>query len=291
MRQLRFPKAGSPHVNALAFSLDSRFLAAGSDSAGSRVWEVTATRPRIQPIPRSVCGIFFTSDAGLLIVPWTGNSRTVAPDDTVTFPEPLDRRATVSAAISADGRLYLRAIMSGSDCTVVCRDVRDGRLLWSEGPRRGAGWRVRCAGGRVAVIDWSGLRLLDQETGRRLATMTAARFGGLGLRGVALSPDGSCIASAVGGVVVICEADSGKIVTRLPSPGETEPPLLFSPDGRTLFTAAVAGRVRSWETAGWREQPEFDAGVGSVRSLAASPDGMLLAAGGTEGRLAVWDAG
>jgi WD40 repeat protein len=50
------------------------------------------------------------------------------------------------------------------------------------------------------------------------------------------------------------------------------------------------GTVRVLDFATRRESERFDWDIGPIRSLTASPDGMTFAAGGTEGRVVVWDA-
>jgi WD40 repeat protein len=61
------------------------------------------------------------------------------------------------------------------------------------------------------------------------------------------------------------------------------------PAGRTL--AAVQGsQVVLFDTVGWTVRQRLDPGVGVLCAVAFSPDGLLGAAAGTRGRVAVWDA-
>jgi WD40 repeat protein len=64
----------------------------------------------------------------------------------------------------------------------------------------------------------------------------------------------------------------------------------FSPDGRTVLTAAMDGTVRVWDANTGAEVRAFEWGIGKVRAAAVSPDGALCAAGSDSGHLVVWDA-
>jgi WD40 repeat protein len=47
--------------------------------------------------------------------------------------------------------------------------------------------------------------------------------------------------------------------------------------------------VRTWDAHTGEALATYAPGVGPVRSLASAPDGLTAAAGGTAGRVAVWD--
>ncbi len=63
----------------------------------------------------------------------------------------------------------------------------------------------------------------------------------------------------------------------------------FLPGGYSVFTAAMDGTVRLWDTSTGAELRAFDWGIGKVRVAAISPDGTTCAAGSADGRLVVWD--
>ena len=47
--------------------------------------------------------------------------------------------------------------------------------------------------------------------------------------------------------------------------------------------------VKFYDTETWQMTQAFDWGIGRLRSVAFSPDGMLAAAGGDKGKVVVWD--
>jgi hypothetical protein len=63
----------------------------------------------------------------------------------------------------------------------------------------------------------------------------------------------------------------------------------FHPSGRYLGAASNDASVKLFDTATWTITAAFNWEVGKARSLAFSPDGMLAAVGGDNGRIVIWD--
>lgn len=223
----------------------------------------------------------------------------------------------------------VRAIRFSPDGTRVATGGQDGRaLVWNaaavqERPRTFAAYNSA-----VTAVAFSpdGRHL---ATGDLLNTImlwslgadshTTARFGDRESdpRSVAVSPDGKTIVlGGADGVLFVYDRDSRKVVRRFPvAPvcphrrqdvvGPYHPCYLdvlrFSQDGGVLQVASSAGNIARWDTRTWTllDTPLVsDAPCRSVvcdgrklttRSLAFSPDLILVAAGGNK-RIWVWNA-
>jgi WD40 repeat protein len=143
-------------------------------------------------------------------------------------------------------------------------------------------------------------------------------------RDAVLSPDGTTLAAAVRGDVVLWSLTDAtppptpqaagwlrwlsrpaRIAVspltprlRLSAGAERIDALAFTPDGRRLLAGSAAGKVREWdvpeltgETPATPHDPRavFDWEVGPVTAMAVAPDGLTAAVGGASGRVAVWD--
>jgi WD40 repeat protein len=113
---------------------------------------------------------------------------------------------------------------------------------------------------------------------------------GNGVMGLAMSPDGRHLASAVGaGTTRIWETATGAELYRFRhSPGQAV--LAFSPDGKILARAGGDGLVRLLEVPSGRELICL-AHHGAVADLAFSPAGEVLASAGEDQAARLWDSG
>ena len=110
--------------------------------------------------------------------------------------------------------------------------------------------------------------------------------------GVAFSPDGKILAMASSlGNVQLWDVASGRPTQPLKGHSSLVHAVAFSPDGLTLASGSSDQTVRLWNVESRRELMQLDPGTvarGEVRSLAFSPDGKQLLAGGDS--TAYWSA-
>jgi WD40 repeat protein len=108
--------------------------------------------------------------------------------------------------------------------------------------------------------------------------------------GFAFAPDESRVAVAFGHRVGIWDLDDPDRPPAMIAAHEGMVRAVgFTPSGRSLLTAGMDGLVRFWEPTTGAEQRSFNWNVGQVQAAAISPDGLLCAAGSSDGHLVVWD--
>ncbi|MBA4062266.1 MAG: hypothetical protein C0501_00905 [Isosphaera sp.] len=148
--------------------------------------------------------------------------------------------------------------------------------------------------------------VFDLATGKE-----AARLSGhpRGAGRVAYSPDGKVIASVgvdklppfgLDSTVRLWDAATGKELHALAGHTEVVRGLEFSPDGRHLLSGGMDETLRVWDVAAGKEvvrykplvrtaQPDNVPNGRGIHAMAVSPDGKLLAVGGNDRAVKVWE--
>jgi COMPASS component SWD3 len=107
--------------------------------------------------------------------------------------------------------------------------------------------------------------------------------------GVALSPDGSTVAS--GGEdssVRLWSASDGQLLKTLQGHKDKVWSVAFSPDGHTLASTSRDATVKLWSVPDGAPVRTLESQAGSVHSVAFSQDGTLMAAGCVNGTVKLW---
>jgi WD40 repeat protein len=117
------------------------------------------------------------------------------------------------------------------------------------------------------------------------------------VKAVAFSPDGQLLASGTRDAVRLWDPATGQQLRILRFDRSTWT-VAFSPDGQLLASAGDGGTVRLWDSAAGQQQRTLTARTGkgdggrddlvSIRSVAFSPDGRLLA-GAVDDLVCLWD--
>ena len=281
---------------ALCVSADGRKIAARSYTGDLRYYDIAGGRlhtlNKSNGIPTDFgrVGIALSPDGKTLAVSQGPDVHflDMATDKALGEPWGGHKAKVQSVAYSADGK----CLASGDeDGTVLVREAATGtvsRRLEGKRPVRALAFspdgRTLAAGGGEGESEK--LRLWDLSSGKpphELGSHYPA------VESIAFSPDGKVVASAGnGGKLFLWESATGKFLARVWAYPQA---IAFSPDGKLIASAGNDRTIRFWDVPTGKERPApADGHRGSVRTVAASKDGTVVAtAGWDDAIIRLWD--
>jgi RNA polymerase sigma factor (sigma-70 family) len=281
---------------ALRASADGRRIAARSYTGDLRYYDIAGGRlhtlNKSNGIPTDFghVGIALSPDGKTLAVSQGTDVRflDMATDTALREPWGGHKAKVQSVAYSADGK-YLAS--GDEDGTVLVREVATGAVSRRlEGKRAvhalafSPDGRTLAAGGGEG--EWEKLRLWDLSSGKPLHELGSHYPA---VESIAFSPDGKVVASAGnGGKLFLWESATGKSLAQVWAYPQA---IAFAPDGKSVASAGNDRTIRFWDVPTGKERPApADGHRGSVRTVAASKDGTVVAtAGGGEASIRLWD--
>jgi WD40 repeat protein len=240
----------------LSLKSDGRFLMEGRPEETVSIWDA-GTGKRILTLQGSlewVSALALSPDGRLVA---TGSKDRIQLWDALTGQERLMLTGTIPPA-KADSSLKVKALAFG----------HDSRFLASAGPDETAS-------------------IWDTSNGRRLLTV---RDGVLGVRNVALSPDGKFLATAADNVAKLWEIATGRSDISFQGHSDKIDAIGFSPDGQFLATGSQDMTVRIWALHMSSAFAVLRGHTDLIGGVVFSRDGARLATASWDGTARIWDA-
>jgi WD40 repeat protein len=292
-------------VSGLAFDASHKRLASTSIDGELRVWDLADTGTpwtgEVAPARRQVMA--FAADGRSLMVGAWAEGGLVRID--------FGSGAAAAATVDAGARALAGAVHPGRGLLATAGMIdRAGAYsvrLWRPGGQapwgelRGLAAPIIALafspdGALLAGADESGTVRLWRIGDDAQRLETAASFA---LRGetfeaqLRFSPDGRWLAAAAGGSLILWDTNAGRPVHELTlgDAGRRAAPgtMAFSPDSRALALAWTGVGIGLWETRSGKPFGSLTALPSELRQLLFSPDGRLLAGGGDDGSLWLWN--
>jgi Tol biopolymer transport system component len=285
------------HAGGIAsthFSPDGKLLASGGGDKVIRVWDV-ARGKQVQELkgPTSfTCAVRFSPDGKLLAAAGyeSGPGNAIYLYDVEQGKELPKLSGHPSGGVrrllfTPDGKQLLSA---GFDGVVRLWDLSSRKELRQLKVESGTVYSLALTGDgkTIATAGRDGLKLWDLPSGKE---MPREEMNHHSCVAVAFSPDGKIVASGDTSTVKLWEVATGKEVNTLHGFKGELSYLIFSADGRTLFTSSYDRCVRLWEVRTARTIHEAEGHSGWVWGLALSPDEKTLASCSVDTKLLCWD--
>jgi RNA polymerase sigma factor (sigma-70 family) len=257
----------------LAFAPDGKTLAVLTGTTDIGFWDPIAMQKRDQSLRDMSAPITFV---------YTANGKAIA---------------ATSGRVEAADRTGRPVPRVGEGPWGVASTLRELHHVGGAGEVTGVRWFSLSADGQAFIVlsaKDGKYHLVDIPTGKERATLVAPP----GVTDVAFSANARVLAWRDGmeATIHLSETATGAERIQLKVEGEGRPSrqdlralrLLFAPDGRTL-AAAWGEAILLWDVTTGKELGRFRTSQGACQALAFSPDGQLLASGGSDATAVVWE--
>ncbi|WP_309738942.1 WD40 repeat domain-containing protein [Chamaesiphon sp. OTE_20_metabat_361] len=295
--------AHSDWVRCLSFTPDGTNLVSGSFDKTIKLWQL-ATGTALQTLRDHQKGVFaiaVSADGKLLASGSWDELIKLWNLETGTLLENLTQhQASVrSLAISPDSQ----TLISGSfDCTIVLWNLPDGKVATTLTDTEPIAAIALSTDGRILAStgDNGTVKIWSLASGLAIAQSSGNQHC---IGSLAIDPDGQTIAAGtVNGYIVLWQlhqrdraAPQIELMQTIKAHAGQINACLFSPDGQYLITGSVDGKAKVWYRGADRRFGDKARSIlkgdpgRSVMSVAIAPHSRLIAIGGADGTIQLWE--
>jgi eukaryotic-like serine/threonine-protein kinase len=300
-----FEGTGASSVHSVAFSKDGRLMAAGDSGGGLRLWDLETGRERpLAGQQFDIRSVAFSPDSGHLLA--TEAVGRVVQRDVKTGAIDLEfwqgeKPTPIAGMAPPPGFGGTIAAYTPEGESIVTIGIAQSLMIWDVANRKVrrnfrsfanmGGFSVHPVDGEIAIAEDSPKIEFIDPRGHDEGPPRSVRGSNIRVLYVSFSSDRKrrTIATIGAGPTGLVDADNGQILDLFADRVNPGPfAVAFGPGGH-LVAMAGGSEVRVIRLERSLEGTTVASSLGSIRRLAASPDGRLLAVGREGGKIAVWD--